>query len=242
MKFSGWKKCLGLMSSLLFFSFSAIPLGAQCTADFYADKTEGSPPFTVTFHDKSSPTATSWYWQFPGGSPGTWQGQTPPAVTYSNEGIYTVTLNILCNQTQESRIRTDYIEVKIRYDYGDAPEDQTAYPDLGVTGHFPTCFTGSGIPIRGILFWVTMQTTKWKAMDLTAPVSNRTCMIRTRSAANRKWDYGRLTHLRSKTAASFPFAVTCPGISWDIRVHWRDGETISTSGSTQTGRKALMST
>ena len=148
MIFSDRKKCFDLMAAALFFSFSAIPLAAQCTADFYADKTEGSPPFTVTFHDNSSSAATSWYWQFPGGSPGTWQGQTPPAVTYSNEGVYTVTLNILCNQTQETRVRTEYIRVKIRYDYGDAPEDQIAYPDLGVTGRFPTCFTGSAGFIR----------------------------------------------------------------------------------------------
>jgi PKD repeat protein len=123
---------------------------SQCTPDFYASEREGEAPFTTTFHDNST-GATGWYWIFSQGNPSSWQGQNPPPVTYNQPGTYTVTLNIICGQNQQSRIRADYISVHekiIRYDYGDAPEDQIAYPASGVIGRFPTCFTGSAGFIR----------------------------------------------------------------------------------------------
>ncbi|MBN2105354.1 T9SS type A sorting domain-containing protein [bacterium] len=137
--------CLMGMFGLLIVKTAAF---AQCTADFYADETRGEAPFTTHFHDNSSSNATSWFWQFPGGTPNQWQGQNPPAITYNNEGSYSVTLSITCNIPQDVRVRTDYIQVFIRYDYGDAPENDVAYPDLAVIGHFPTCYGGSAGFIR----------------------------------------------------------------------------------------------
>ncbi|MCB9334995.1 MAG: T9SS type A sorting domain-containing protein [Flavobacteriales bacterium] len=51
---------------------------------------------TVTFTDASlSPdNLNSWVWNFPGGTPNTFNGQTPPAITYNTAGQYDVTLTV----------------------------------------------------------------------------------------------------------------------------------------------------
>jgi PKD repeat protein len=58
-------------------------------------KTEGDQvgclPFTVTLADLSSGNPTSWSWSFPGGNPAS-STQQNPTVTYSQAGVYDVTL------------------------------------------------------------------------------------------------------------------------------------------------------
>jgi PKD repeat protein len=60
-------------------------------AGFTANTTNGCSTLTVQFKDLSSGTATSWLWNFPGGTPGTSTAQNP-TVTYSTAGVYDVTL------------------------------------------------------------------------------------------------------------------------------------------------------
>ncbi|MBE0661501.1 MAG: PKD domain-containing protein [Bacteroidales bacterium] len=63
----------------------------------------------VTFTDMSTGDPTSWSWTFEGGTPATFNGQTPPAVTYSTPGQYDVTL-VVSNQWGSNDItKTDYI-------------------------------------------------------------------------------------------------------------------------------------
>ncbi|HTB06853.1 MAG TPA: C10 family peptidase, partial [Bacteroidia bacterium] len=61
--------------------------------NFTATPTSGCAGMKVTFTDATtgSTTPASWSWSFPGGSPSTYSGKTPPAVTYSSAGSYTVT-------------------------------------------------------------------------------------------------------------------------------------------------------
>ena len=61
-------------------------------AKFTASTNSGCAPLIVQFTNASSSNATSFNWQFPGGSPSSSTAQTPPAVTYSVPGTYTVTL------------------------------------------------------------------------------------------------------------------------------------------------------
>jgi len=66
---------------------------------------------TVTFTNSSQCGATSWTWSFPGGTPSTYVGQTPPAITYSTTGTYNVTLIVSNASGSDTLTRTGYITV-----------------------------------------------------------------------------------------------------------------------------------
>jgi len=66
---------------------------------------------TVTFTNSSQCGATSWTWSFPGGTPSTYVGQTPPAITYSTIGTYNVTLIVSNASGSDTLTRTGYITV-----------------------------------------------------------------------------------------------------------------------------------
>ena len=80
------------------------------TAGFSANATSGCAPFTVQFTNQSSANATSWNWQFPGGTPSSSIAQNP-AVTYSAPGTYTVTLTVSNSAGQNTSTQTNYITV-----------------------------------------------------------------------------------------------------------------------------------
>jgi PKD repeat protein len=63
----------------------------------------------VTFTDMSTGAPTSWVWTFEGGTPATFNGQTPPAVTYSAPGQYDVSLVVSNQWGSNEIIKTDYI-------------------------------------------------------------------------------------------------------------------------------------
>ena len=84
--------------------------------NFEADVTGGCDPLVVNFSDLSvdanpSNTITSWSWNFGGGNPSTFNGQSPPSVSYPI-GVYDVSLTVT---TQSGCIGTmtmdDYITV-----------------------------------------------------------------------------------------------------------------------------------
>ena len=54
----------------------------------------------------------SWDWSFPGGSPSSFSGQNPPAITYSAVGSYTVTLTVSDGSENDTEVKTDFITVK----------------------------------------------------------------------------------------------------------------------------------
>jgi PKD repeat protein len=64
------------------------------TAGFTATQNSGCAPLTVQFTNTSSTNATSYDWQFPGGTPSSSTAQTPPAIVYAVAGAYTVTLTV----------------------------------------------------------------------------------------------------------------------------------------------------
>lgn len=85
-------------------------------ADFVADKTEILRGETVQYTDQSASDEkiTGWSWTFEGGKPGTYDGQTPPAVKYDSAGIFDVKLVItLESGAQDSMVMKDYISVNI---------------------------------------------------------------------------------------------------------------------------------
>ncbi len=50
------------------------------------------PGQSVQFIDKSYNQPTQWQWNFQGGTPSTFNGQNPPAITFNTPGIYTIQL------------------------------------------------------------------------------------------------------------------------------------------------------
>lgn len=80
-------------------------------ADFSGTPTTVVVGNTVAFTDNSSCSPTSWAWSFPGGSPATFNGQTPPAITYSTLGTYDVSLTVSKASGSDTKTKTGYITV-----------------------------------------------------------------------------------------------------------------------------------
>ena len=82
---------------------------------FNADKSFIAAGSSVQFSDQSivneGSEITQWVWEFPGGSPERYEGQTPPEVTYENVGSYEVTLTVTNDQGENSRTRSSQVEV-----------------------------------------------------------------------------------------------------------------------------------
>ncbi len=78
-------------------------------ADFEADNTSIVTGESVTFTDLSINNPTTWVWKFFGGSPGAYNGEIPPPVTYSNPGDYTVKLTVSNDLGSNTLSLEDYI-------------------------------------------------------------------------------------------------------------------------------------
>lgn len=94
--------------------------GAGCSswpvADFIADNTVVLTGGSVNFTDVSTGDPDYWVWTFIGGTPGAHVGQTPPPITYSAPGYYSVALFVSNSVGTSTREKTDYIHV------GDIPQ------------------------------------------------------------------------------------------------------------------------
>ena len=78
---------------------------------FTADMTTVPLGESVTFTDQSLGDPTEWIWTFEGGTPDTYNGQSPPPITYDTEGLWDVTLYI-SNGVENAEITyIEYIEV-----------------------------------------------------------------------------------------------------------------------------------
>ncbi len=56
---------------------------------------------------------TNWTWGFPGGTPSSFIGQTPPQIQYNAAGTYDVTLQVTNSQSTQSFTQTSYINVSV---------------------------------------------------------------------------------------------------------------------------------
>jgi PKD repeat protein len=87
---------------------------AAINANFTANTTVINAGQSVTFTDASSSPATlnSWAWTFTGGTPASFNGQTPPSITYATQGTYTVSLTVGDNAAgSDTETKTAYITV-----------------------------------------------------------------------------------------------------------------------------------
>jgi PKD repeat protein len=88
------------------------PYELGLNAEFTADATEVCTGTSVTFTDLSTGSPVSWTWSFPGGSPSSYTGQNPPAITYNTPGTYDVTLTVSDGTDNDTEVKTGYIAVK----------------------------------------------------------------------------------------------------------------------------------
>ncbi|MCC6703023.1 MAG: S8 family serine peptidase [Fluviicola sp.] len=56
---------------------------------------------------------TNYTWSFPGGTPSTFVGANPPAITYATAGVYSVSLSATNSQSTQTYTQTNYINVTI---------------------------------------------------------------------------------------------------------------------------------
>ncbi|MEI6435356.1 MAG: PKD domain-containing protein [Bacteroidota bacterium] len=66
---------------------------------------------SVTFTDNSSCSPATWEWTFPGGTPSSFNGQTPPAIFYNTLGTFDVSLTVTKPGVTDTKTRTGYIIV-----------------------------------------------------------------------------------------------------------------------------------
>jgi PKD repeat protein len=78
-------------------------------AAFYGDPTSGTVPLTVSFHDQSTGTVTSWDWNFGDGT--SHSSAQNPTHQYSSAGLYTVTLTVTGPCGSDGETKSDYINV-----------------------------------------------------------------------------------------------------------------------------------
>lgn len=67
----------------------------------------------VNYTDLSSGDPDTWEWEFEGGTPSTFEGQTPPEIVYNTDGVFDVTLTVFNGEDQDVTIKEDYITVGI---------------------------------------------------------------------------------------------------------------------------------
>ncbi len=78
---------------------------------FEADITQVVLGGSVNFTDLTLGDPISWLWTFEGGTPETFDGQTPPPITYDTEGNFDVTLYVSDGNGEAEITYQDYIEV-----------------------------------------------------------------------------------------------------------------------------------
>jgi len=78
-------------------------------ADFAADKTKGSAPMNVYFTDLSTGSPTGWSWDFGDGGKSM---DRNPVHTFTENGIYTVSLSASNANGQDTETKVDYIVVR----------------------------------------------------------------------------------------------------------------------------------
>jgi len=148
----------------------ATSLNAPPAADFSANFTTVSAGGSVEFTDLSTYNPTSWSWSFTGGIPATFNGQTPPSITYNTPGTYTVTLTATNANGSDTEIKTAYITVNAA-----ASCERINLPTpAGWTGS--NYFTGATVGADGWINGMNAYLDKQKAMYFDASASPNTIL------------------------------------------------------------------
>lgn len=101
----------GRINALAAMNCVAATLAYPPVADFTADLTNIIEGQSVNFTDLSYYSPTTWSWTFTGGTPSSFNGQSPPAITYSTAGTYPVALTVTNANGNDTKTEVGYITV-----------------------------------------------------------------------------------------------------------------------------------
>jgi PKD repeat protein len=139
-------------------------------ADFSANFTTVSAGGSVVFTNLSTYNPTSWNWTFTGGTPATFSGQNPPAITYNTPGTYNVSLTVTNANGSDTETKTNYIIVNAA-----AVCERINLPTPG--GWTPSnYYTGATVGADGWINGMNVYLDKQKAMYFDASASPNTIL------------------------------------------------------------------
>ena len=118
----------------------------------------------VIYTDKSSYAPTSWQWTFPGGTPGSHNGKTPPPIIYNTAGTYAAILTASNAFGENTQTKTSYITV--------APKPTCLTVNLPVPGTWTRTTHTSGS--EGYINGTNVYGDKQKAMFFDLSSTNNT--------------------------------------------------------------------
>lgn len=130
----------GCVSSQSFQSVEVLPLPI---VDVVADKTDGCRPLTINFSDAINNPPATYNWNFGDGASSTDQN---PSHTYTNHGIFTVTLTVT---DANGCINSNTLPI---YSYALPVADFTFTPSVGTTG-LPINFTSTSVGTINTWTW-----------------------------------------------------------------------------------------
>ena len=122
-----------------------LPPPPPLASNFTSTDTVSCEGYDVAFEDQSTGSPTSWYWEFPGGTPDTSREQDP-VIQYSTAGKYDVTLIVTRGATSDTTIKEEFVSIyPLPTVTFDALEDQCVnYPPVELTQGLPAGGTYSG--------------------------------------------------------------------------------------------------
>ena len=82
------------------------------SADFTEIKDGGYVNFTHSIEANKVSSITAWEWTFTGGTPATFNGETPPAISYNATGEYDVSLKVTTADGSNTKTYTKLVKVK----------------------------------------------------------------------------------------------------------------------------------
>jgi PKD repeat protein len=91
-------------------SLASVPAANPPVADFSADITRGTAPLTVRFTDASVNTPAAWLWDFNADGQAESKSRNP-VYTYSDPGVYSVTLTVSGTSGRDTVTKYQYITV-----------------------------------------------------------------------------------------------------------------------------------
>ena len=117
--------------------------GSVLMANFSATPLSGMAPLEVAFSDLSTGAILSWAWDFGDGGTSVLQN---PVHTYTNAGIYTVSLTITDSQDTDSEIKTNYIQVS-------GPNPVADFSGTPTSGTSPLEVSFTDLSINAVTSW-----------------------------------------------------------------------------------------
>lgn len=221
----------GITSAVAYFS-----VNSALNADFTASASTICAGASVQYTDASTGAPSSWQWDFPGGDPTTFNGQTPPPVHYPTMGVWDARLIVGDGNTMDTLLLPNAITVEggeaIPYEQGFEvgffpPQDWTIGTGGGQGGMLSwsaDAFVSCGMPTAAYVNAHAFSGT-FASTTLTSPKLDLTAV---------HWPYLRFRHAYAQESSSVTETLDIAGHSCDYsayqQVFQASGADLATNG------------